>query len=69
MSPDMRVKYAQLIISSGFYTPNEIRTILGTNKIDGGDNIVQSLNFKQAEEVDSSVEPMANVKKDNVEEE
>lgn len=44
-SPETKQKAATILVSSGYYTPNQICNLLGLDKIKGGDELVHSLNF------------------------
>jgi HK97 family phage portal protein len=44
-SLDTRYKIATMLKDSGYYTPNELRKLVGAEAIEGGDKLVHSLNF------------------------
>lgn len=44
-SLDTKYKIASLLKDSGYYTPNELRRLVGADEIQGGDELVHSLNF------------------------
>lgn len=52
-SLDSRIKVAQTIIQGATYTANELRRLLFMPEIEGGDKVIQSLNYVNADKADN----------------
>lgn len=67
-----RIQLAQAIMSCGMYKPNDVMRLLYQEPIDGGDKVVQSLNYVDSEQAnkyqtgqDGGDEPNSEQEKDN----